>query len=157
MQSQNDGSAGIAGAVLALIAVLGLMLFLAAAFVAFCMTALAIAAWNKPLRIGKMTIEPEHARSFVRRGIVGAFLVPGFALFVQITSEVFINWDYLSYFLLGGYVAGSLGLEMLMANQQATAIHTPPTPARPEPVSQPQSREQAPFHYASWDDEEARR
>jgi hypothetical protein len=39
-----------------------------AAFAALVLTVLSIFAWNRPLRIGRLIIEPEEARSFIKRG-----------------------------------------------------------------------------------------
>lgn len=46
-------------------------------FAAFVLTILAICAWNKPLRLGKLIIMPEEAHAFVCRGMAGGGSDPG--------------------------------------------------------------------------------
>ncbi len=161
MTSKNDESAAMATAVGFIVAgavALAMMVFAVLAFIAFVLTILSIVAWNSPLRLGKWTIEPEEARSFVRRGLVGAWLVPVFALFCEFFLNVQINWDYLAYLILGGYVAGSIGLEIMFAkeNQQVTMNTNPPPvermPAPPQRYLAPPPQEQ--FRFATWDDED---
>ena len=167
MAEKNDDSTGMF-VVVAFLAtgamVLAMMAFALLSFFAFVLTILAFWAWNKPRQVGKIIIEPDEARSFVHRGLAGAVLVPMFIALASSMFEVVINWDYVNYFIVGGYVAGSLGLEMLFAQEQAQAQaqtivpEQKPSlerlPAPPRTFLPPQDQE--PFRFASWDDEEPR-
>lgn len=157
--NQNDASAGI-GLVFAGIGILALVAFAAFAFIAFALTALAIFAWNKPRRLGrKIVIQPEEARAFVFRGLVGMGLVPAFVFFVNVFQNVHIEWQYLSHMMVFGYVAGSLGIEVLMADQSDAAESDETRQVQQVTPLQPEQRvlrpiEPEPFRYASWEDEE---
>lgn len=160
--NNNDASTGIA-IVFGIIAGLAFVAFAIFAFTAFALTILAICAWNKPLRIGrKFVIEPHEARAFVWRGLMGMWMVPAFAFFVNVFLGVHINWGYLTHMMMFGYVAGSLGIEAMMADGNGNQGHAeaphhhevlPPPPA--QRALPPASRE--PFNYASWDDEDENR
>jgi hypothetical protein len=81
---------------------------------------------------------------------------------VNVFLGVSINWDYFFFFVLAGYVGGSLGLEILFANLPDESLAGTRMPARsPEVAPPPAPRrlppaEPEPFRYASWDDEEER-
>ncbi|PSM16693.1 hypothetical protein [Nitratireductor sp. StC3] len=158
--NNNNGDVGMAvGLVVAGLACLALMAFFAAAFIAFVMTVLALFAWNRPLRIGrKFVITPEEARGFVKRGLAGMGLVPFFFVLLDVLLGVTIEWDFLPYMALFGYVAGSLGIEVLMAEMDDAvpdqAWPQEQRPALPEPETRPVAEKPAPFRYATWDDEE---
>jgi hypothetical protein len=130
-----------------------------ACFITFVFTILALLAWNRPLKLGKHILTPAEARGFVYRGLAGAVLVPAFAIFCVVFFNVFIPGDALPYLIVGGYVAGSLGIEVLMADgteAQAPMNVTPPPPEMPRGLPAPPASRQ-PFEYARWDDEDARR
>ncbi len=160
--NNNDASTGIA-IVFGIIAALAFVAFALFAFVAFVLTILAICAWNKPLRIGrKFVLEPEDARAFVWRGLMGMWMVPAFAFFVNVFLGVHINWGYLAHMMAFGYVAGSLGVEAMMADENGNHQHA--EPQQYQQVLPPQTAQRAlppsprgPFNYASWDDEEENR
>ncbi|MCJ8510721.1 hypothetical protein MUU53_23060 [Rhizobium lemnae] len=163
MSSNNNNGAGMAVAfAIAMLGIVGIFIFALLAFVAFVLTALAIFAWNSPLTLGKWTLHPHEARAFVTRGILGAFLVPAFLLFVNVFLNIHIEWNYLSYMLVGGYTLGSIGIEIIMADEQTVSAppvttYISPTPQLPaSPKQAPQSMETEPFRFASWDDEEER-
>ena len=162
MSSNNNNGAGMAVAfAIAMLGLVGIFLFALLAFVAFVLTTLAIFAWNTPITLGNWTLHPHDARAFVTRGILGAFLVPAFLLFVNVFLNIHIEWNYLSYMLVGGYTLGSIGIEILMADEQTAivppaATYIPPVQQLPAPPKQSQSREAEPFRFASWDAEEER-
>jgi hypothetical protein len=160
MSSQNNNEMN--GIVVAFVFI-GVAIAMAAAiiavivcFITFVFTILALIAWNRPLRLGKHILTPAEARSFVYRGLAGAVLVPAFAIFCEVFFNVFIPGEALPYLIAFGYVAGSLGIEWLMAQNadaQAPIDVTPPPPAAPPSLPAPRQ----PFEYARWDDEDARR
>ena len=163
MSSNNNNGAGMAVAfAIAMLGIVGIFLFALLAFVAFVLTILAIFAWNSPLTLGNWTLHPHEARAFVGRGILGAVLVPAFMLFVQVVFTIPVEWQYLNYMLLIGYVLGSIGIEIMMADQEGTSTpltttYIPPAPQLPAPPRQSPPREDVePFRFASWDDEEER-
>jgi hypothetical protein len=159
MTSKNDDTATAAGMIAAALAIMALVAFFILAFLAFVLTILCLCAWNSPLRLGKFTLEPVEARGFVMRGVFGAFLLPVFFAFLDIVFGVGINWDLLSSMVIAGYVGGSIGLEILFAEeaqangagQQIQTIEHVPAPPTPKvlPPAKP-----APFRFVSWDDEE---
>lgn len=166
MSQKNDESTALAmGA--ALLGAAALMFFAAifavAAFATFVLTILCLLSWNRPLKMGKFIFVPEESRAFVRRGIGGALLLPAFILFTSLLLNIHINWNYLNYMILGGYIGGSLGLAMLFAeDQQQTAApspeYIPPQNQLPAPPRGVQARHQPDtFRFASWDDEETQR
>lgn len=160
--SQNDNNSSANNAVgmgLALIAVLMLVAFYLLMFVAFVLSIICFFAWNKPVRIGKHVLMPEEARSFVKRGLAGAFLFPAFIIFLEVFFGIRVNGDYLMHIVMGGYMLGSVGYEMFIGggndeqvpaqtiippNQQIAPPPSPPAPPRP------------PFRFASWNDEDGR-
>jgi hypothetical protein len=159
MSSKNDNDNSGAAFLMAGFVVVALFLAALLAFASLIFTILCIIAWNRPLTIFRQTLEPEEARTFVMCGLVFAVLVPAFIAFVDLVSDVRINWDYWPYFVGVGYVIGSIGIGILMAEDSpsaSTAIDiTPPQipTARPKALPRPDA---PPFRYASWDDEEER-
>ncbi len=163
MSSKNDESSALAMAVALVGAVFIAMAFLIAAFLAFLaflFTVLSICAWNQPLTLGKLTIQPQEARAFVGRGLIGAVALPAFALFCAVLLGVPIDGEAWPYLLLGGYTVGSIGIEILMAQE---ADNAPPTITLPVQPVEPPKRvvlpppSATPFRFASWDDEEDRK
>lgn len=164
MSSNNNNDTGvIVGFIVAGLAMIAFFIFALFAFAAFVLTILAIFAWNKPLRIGrKFVITPEEARAFVGRGIVGMWLVPAFALFVNVFLGVHINWEYFTHMMIVGYVGGSIGIEVMMAEESGGGGYVEPhhhqqvlPPAPAQKALPPAERD--PFRYATWDDEEENR
>lgn len=161
-QGNNDNSAGAAtGMAAAAVMFIALAFFAVAAFVTFLLTIFALWAWNEPRTIGTFTLKPHEARAFVKRGLAGAFLLPAFLVFVELTLGVQIDWQYINFYMLGGYVGGSFGLEMLMEGETQEVPTTQSTQLQPEilpptrlpmPLPPPQRAES--FRFASWDDEE---
>lgn len=71
-RNNGDSSAAIGFGVIGMAAVGIMILFLAVAgFATFVMTIVCVVAWNKPLQMGKWSIEPQEARAFVVRGSLG--------------------------------------------------------------------------------------
>jgi len=158
--NSDDGKIAIL-LVLGAIWAIALIVFAIFAFIAFVLTILAICAWNKPLHIGKLSIEPEEARAFVGRGLVGMWVVPAFALFTNVFLGVHINWGYLNHMMVFGYVGGSIGVLFLMTDENGAVPAS--SPQREVALPQPKSHQtlapppREPFHYANWDDEEESR
>lgn len=179
MPSNNDNSgAAIGVAIIVAVAVsIAAFIYAVAVFAAFVLSVVCLFAWNEPRSIGSITITPDEARSFVKRGLWGAFLVPVFLLFCEVALSFHANPDYLIYLMLAGYAAGSLGIEMLIANVPDTeptieqlpappaqiapprGFYPPakttfiPTPDSPKAPEEPQRNCRC-FTFASWDDEE---
>lgn len=164
MSSKNDETSGIAagaGILITLLAFAALFIFAVLAFLAFGLTVLCFFAWNKPITLGKWTIEPDEARSFVLRGIAGMWLVPIFVAFCSILFGINIVWSYLPHMMAFGYVGGSIGIDILTSNSKPSQEIEilPPTPQLPAPP-QPtpfQQRPAQPFEFATWEDEEGKR
>lgn len=158
MASNNDNGEMFGFAVvIAVLAVVGLFLYAVLAFLAVVLTIIAILAWNNPLKLGKTTVQPADARAFVGRGILGAIALPVFLTFCELLFDFRIDWEELGgHIVLGGYILGSIGLEMMEGEETPQPVMpeylppvvpiAPPQPARPAP-------EQKPFRFAAWDDE----
>jgi hypothetical protein len=169
MSQKNDEWTGVAivfGFIAALAYLVLVFVAALAAFASFVLTILCLFAWNEPLRLGKLTIEPEGARAFVWRGVAGAVLVPAFVLFCSVFFGEPVDWKAAFHYMLAvGYVGGSIGFEVLFAEDEsektgAPVIHVPTIehrPSAPERLPAPPRPEPQPFRYATWDDEEAGR
>lgn len=184
--NQNDTAsfALVFGMVGALMAVFFLMIYALLLFGAFVLTILCIFAWNKERRLGNLVLTPEEARGFVTRGLIGAVLLPCFAVFCELTFGIRIHPEYLRHLVLGGYALGSLGIAMLMSNESETEgrvellppasppslpmsgsgaaprTHTgfmPPQPRSWTVDAVDQANEGPGFRFATWDDEEEMR
>ena len=165
MNGKNDELNGVAigfGLVVAALYIFFAVVAVLLGMLCFVLTILAIVAWiNGGLTAGDEYISPDEARNFILRGV-------GFAIFVPIFWSLLLaflgqpNKVSLEWLMLGGYVFGSAGIEVLeawnKAEKQETAqqVILPPLPEPdrvvPPAVTPMQPRE--PFHYASWDDEE---
>lgn len=161
--NEDNGMIFVGAVIIAALAAFAAFLFMVAAFVTFVMTIICFFAWNKPLIIrNELWVEPVEARSFVRRGLAGAFLLPAFAVFCELVFGVFIRGDALPYLVIGGYIAGSLGIEILIQQgidaekAQRMEILPPQIETRPQPEQRAQLS-RPPFEFADWDDEEPRR
>ncbi|WP_431284507.1 hypothetical protein ACQW02_06805 [Humitalea sp. 24SJ18S-53] len=160
-QQNNENSAAIfaIAVVMAVIITVAAVLFMAAAFICFVMTIVCLFAWNKPIVIrNEVWVEPVDARSFVRRGLAGAFLLPAFAIFCEIVLGVYVRGDALPYLIMGGYIAGSLGIEILIQQvldaEKAQQVEVLPPQIETRAQSQQQARlDRPPFEFADWDDE----
>ena len=163
MSSNNNGEAMIGILLLAMLGAAAVLMVAVFAFAALVLTLAAIAAWEKPIVLFGDVIEPDAARAYVLRGILGAGLAPVFVVFSAFLFQFSLNgisghgWLLI---LIGGYSLGSLGVEILideMRREAAGALPPvilqplPPQEKAPPAVKLP--REQ-PFRFASWDDEE---
>ena len=141
------------------IAAIAIVVALIAAFTCFVFTILALLAWNGPLKLGKIVIEPAEAREFIYRGLAGAVLVPAFAFLCAVLFQEPGIIPFLGYLALAGYVLGSLGLEYWMGQVEPDFAGQPQAPHGILPPEVQQRAlpptQSAPFRYASWDDEEA--
>ncbi|MCB1499016.1 MAG: hypothetical protein KDK07_04375 [Bauldia sp.] len=160
MNSKDNGTDPVvatfaAGALLAAI-----LVFTLSAFVALIGTILALVAWDEPLKMGRISIQPEQARAFVTRGIVGALLVPAFAVFAAVLLKFKIDPDAWLFLFLGGYTAGSFGVEFVLIDkyfQKDGTAEFEGNAQLPPPFETAVNGEAKPFSFASWDDEEERR
>lgn len=162
MSSKNDENNAMI-MVFAFIAIGAMILVMAVfailAFISLIFTVLCICAWSKPLTLGKMVITPEEARAYVLRGLWGAFSLPAFCWFAELLFNFTIKSEYIPHIILAGYALGSLGIEILMAQNQteSTPDIIPTQQQLPTPSQRTMpSRPQEPFRFASWDDEEDR-
>jgi hypothetical protein len=166
MSSRNDESSGAVFAfvfVATAILIVAAIIFALAAFAALVLTVLCIFAWKDGLTIGEFSIEAHEARAFVLRGVLGAIILPAFAVFTALLFGEPISDDAWSYIFIGGYTLGSVGIEYLISQQETPA--QPPTPIvpprqiTPPPASDhmPIAPPARPFEYASWDDEDIAR
>ncbi|MGZ2439390.1 hypothetical protein [Sinorhizobium medicae] len=157
--NDNSGAAMAIGVVVAAAYVMAIAFAVVIVVLAIVLTIIAFMAWNRPLRVGKMVITPAEARQFVWRGWIGFWALP----FALALGNIFlgwpINWDYLFYYMLAGYCAGSIGIEMLFGDEERQGPlveYLPPQPQIPPPPKQPElpAPRREPFRFASWDDEE---
>lgn len=165
MSQKNDETTAIA-MVMAFAGAAVLMFFAVivaiAAFATFVLTILCLLSWNRPLRIGGIVFIPEESRAFIHFGLAGSLLLPAFILFASLFLNIHINWNYLPYMTLGGYMLGSLGIFMILGQQTQEAApgaeYVPPRAQLPAPPQHALPRQQPEtFRFASWDDEEAQR
>lgn len=164
-QNNNGSDVGMAIAVIGTLAfAMGLVIFLFLAFLAFIYTIFCLAAWNAPLKLGKSVIEPGEARWFVKRGLIGAVVVPVFVLLMGMFSPTGLHPDALLWSVLGGYVGGSVGMEIWIQTEkqkqaQANASILPPQvpPSAPPRTIAPPQEPRPPFQYGQWNDEDLRR
>lgn len=163
MSQRNDEASGLAMA-FAFVGVAALfmaaIIFALLAFAALVLTVLSFIAWNRELKIGTLIITPDEARQFVKRGIIGAFVLPAFVAFAAMLFGLKVDPDFWFYIVIAGYSLGSVGIAILEAQEaerQASAgasmmvPQPPPVPLKPQPVA---SETPPPFRFASWDDED---
>ena len=163
--SQRNGTDSAGFAFVVVIAVIGVamaIIFALAAFAALVLTVLCMFAWKDGLTIGEFSIEAHEARAFVLRGVLGAIILPVFAVFAAMLFGESISDDVWSYIFIGGYTLGSVGIEYLISQQetpaQPPAPTIPPRQITPPPISDhTPAAPPRPFEFASWDDEEAQR
>lgn len=162
MSSQNDETKGLImvlafmGAALYAMAIFA---FVVAAFASLILTLVCFFAWNSPLSIGSWTLMPDAAHSFVYRGLIGSGLLAAFSIFAAILFGFRIQDQAVPYILLAGYTLGSIGLEILWAQDESQP--TPPNQTIILPsqhIAPPRQHEppRVPFRFASWDDEDGR-
>lgn len=122
MSTNKDENAALASAIgmmVGIMAVMALAALALAVIAALILTVIAAFAWYRPLTIGETTIYPRDARTFVRRGMVGAVCLPLLILFLTVFFQVAIDWDgYFWPMVAIGYTVGSLGIEVLIYKQR---------------------------------------
>ena len=128
------------------------------AFIALALTVVCLFAWTSPLTLGTWTLMPHEARAFVYRGLIGSGLLMAFTLFLVILFGINVEDRAIPYILLAGYTLGSIGVEILNAQNASEAPHQTIIPpdqqiAPPPHTYQPPAQ---PFRFASWDDEDGR-
>jgi hypothetical protein len=119
------------------------------------LTVAALGAWNKPDRLGPLVIQPEDARAFIARGLIGAASTLGLLYLAKLFGFEMVGRDMYPVAAIFGYALGSIGgyWEDMKTRQQAEESATPTIeflPPAPPPVQKPE------FRFASWDDEDAR-
>ncbi|MFT3809961.1 MAG: hypothetical protein QM698_08585 [Micropepsaceae bacterium] len=133
------------------------------------LTIACLCAWNTPQTFDdRFTIFPEEAREFVIRGLICAVIAVLFSAIGVWRWGWKIEPNAWWVIAIGGYVAGSLGLEVLRARElpdgtpdifPLRTIPVPPPPVieaeaidvtPPDPKPAPE-----PFRFAEWDDGEA--
>ena len=159
--SETDGMAMGLALVGMAFALLFMVLYAVACFVAIVLTLLALCAWNEPLHLtSKMIITPREARIFIGSGIAGLIGLPVFVIFCAALFHLQIKPDWWGYILLGGYALGALGIGgAILGDEQENGtpnfIASPPALPAPEREETP-APAKPPFRFASWDDEDAR-
>lgn len=106
MSSRDDDSSAGLAIVGASLAIVGLLLFAVAAFVAIGITILCLFAWRKPLTLFKLTMTPEEAHTFVYSALGGTMLLPTFVAFASALYQFQVVGMYWGYIFLAGYVLG---------------------------------------------------
>ena len=172
--SNNNDNSGAAMAVAVVVTgamIAGAFVFAVLAFASLVLTVVCLTAWNKPIQFCGETLTPEDARAFVRRGLIGACLVPSFAFFASGLFGVPIRADWVIYLPIGGYALGSLVVTYHIEKAKAEAAQSdaamqallPQQPVRTAQTIEPLPSEHAeherqterePFKFATWDDEE---
>ena len=168
-QQQNNEMNGMAMAVIFIGACFFIMfaiIYAIACFLAMFLTILALCALEKPVTIYKWTTTPEEARIFLGCGLLGLGGLPVLVLFCAALFHIRINPDYWIHFFLGGYSLSALGLggkllELREKEAAAAQLLLPPSlPPRQQSVPSwpPQGPStpgaaQAPFRFATWEDE----
>lgn len=127
-------------------------------FGALLLTIWAVCAWNDPVTVFGQTMEPHEARAFIGRGILGAVALPVFVAFCAVLFKLDVKDAYWVHFMLGGYAVGSLGIEILIAQEKekrAAQVEFLPPPINVTPPTPTVVRQQPaqPFTFATWDDE----
>jgi hypothetical protein len=169
--NDNSGAAMAIAFVGAGMLIAGALIFALLAFASFVLTVVCFTAWNKPIQFCGETLTPEDARGFVRRGLIGACLVPSFAFFASGLFGVPIRADWVIYLPIGGYALGSVVVTYHLEKAKAEAAQSeaamqallPQQPARQTHTIEPlpsgyaehqRQTEREPFRFATWDDEE---
>ncbi len=166
MSGRNDEAAGFAMAFAVLgagVLFLGAIVFAALILIAGFLTvfSLGVCILNRPVKVLSETVTPRDARIFLTGGISGAWMLPVFVWFCGLLYGIRIEDYVIQWLAVGGYIAGSFGLEIMVSNyerntaaeiaaRQPVAPPPPPKTIEARPVHKPE-----PFRFASWDDEEA--
>lgn len=170
--SSNNGVGAVAAMLLLIGFLFGALAFIIAylmigisvlfGFIAFAWSLVCLLAWSHPFRLGKIYVHPDEARAFVIRGVFGAMTVPAFLLFSDVVLDVSVRWEFLAWYIFGGYTLLSVGFEYIFATRKDVpyvyheAAPEPVFPAHPrlspppEPVYLPSPIKPS---FANWDDE----
>lgn len=160
--SNNNGPSGeliVIVAVLSLIVWVIQFIAMVIAFAALAltsyMTVISLFCWNKPQIIHGELITVEEARGFILRGLLGAFLA---FVATQFFFKQPLTEDEVFFAMLMGYIAASLGIEILteLDRQEKEKQAPPPTVEYLPPVEPIKTIEPPPFKFASWEDEDLR-
>ena len=169
----SNNSGGAVGAV-ALLMLLGYVLLWAVFAVSFAayavfsfwaiiMTLISLVAWNRPIRFFHYGITPYQARGIISFGIVGAILVPAFALYCEWLFTFTLPSDVWFHLVFGGYTCGALNFadEHEFASHEVDQFHQRELEweARFERLIEHKAQEMAAlpapqkkFEYAEWED-----
>jgi hypothetical protein len=163
MSSKNDDMTGI-GAVGAVFGLVGLFFFAVLAFLVLLLTIAALIALFRPIRIGTLTMSSEEAERFLGWSMAGAIILPVFAAFCEWFFTFQIRENLWFYIVVAGYVLGAMAMAANEEEEKKAAAPRPVPPVLPQPPVQQPAPPRAlprpqgqPFHFARWDDEEARR
>jgi len=169
--NDNSGAAAAIGFVAAGAMIAGAFVFAVLTFASIVLTVVCFTAWNKPIQFCGETLTPDEARAFVRRGLIGAWLVSLFAIFASVLFGIKIRPDWVIYLPIGGYALGSVVVTFHLEKAKAEAAQSeaamqamlPPQPVRTAQTIEPlpsdyavyqRQAEREPFRFATWDDEE---
>lgn len=144
-----------------------------ATFVCIPLTIVAYFAWDDDIYIIGKRFTSKWAQGFMYRGVAGAVVTPLFLAFCIVFFSPWmdpVDWAAIWWpqLVLGGYVAGSVGGDVIIwskerekrEQEEMHGVFTPivqpqAKPAEPPPVQDPFIyRAPQPFEFASWDDEE---
>lgn len=152
-------------------------------FGTFALTALSLATWKHRITVGHLSLGPEQSQPFIVRGVVGALLLPAFALFCELFLDVRVQPKWWPHLAAAGYALGSVGIGMVedglvgdardygpVIDHEARSALPGSRPSRndatdmtprdgPKTGPKPEQPKRACqcFTFASWDDEEALR
>lgn len=167
-QQQNNEVNGMALGVIfvgACFFAMFIFVYAIACFVALVLSGVALRALKGPVTIYKWTTTPEEARVFLWSGFVGLTGLSAIILFSSALFQFRVNPDYWFHILLGGYSFGALGIGSMVIDarqkEAAAALLLPPAPpssgtsVMPSPPNGPWTpgAAEAPFRFASWEDE----
>lgn len=160
--SNNNGPSGEMIVIFAVLSILLMVIQFILMMIAFAaialtayMTVISLFCWNKPQIIHGELITVEEARGFILRGLLGAFLA---FVATQFFFKQPLTEDEVFFAMLMGYIAASLGIEILteLDRQEKEKQAPPPTVEYLPPIEQPKAVDPPPFKFASWEDEDLR-
>jgi hypothetical protein len=135
MSSRNDDTTAL-GAVGGVLAIAGIFFFAVLACIALVYTILALLAWDRPIKIGPLSMTSDYARRYIAWSVTGAIILPVFAAFCEWFLDFQIREKLWFYIVVGGYILGSLAMEMCDEEEKKAAALLPQPPALPQPPLQ---------------------